>query len=300
MKHLYTNGYPWLAGTEPETNDDMLTTNLNDIYDRVHKNNKASVIVVDGFVGEGKTTIAYALCHWLETKSFKCDWIEPEETIFMGMKEILPAVEKYKLKKKALVYDEAGDYSKSQSMSKEGKQMDRFFQTFRAYKIVLIMTAPCFYHISNKLYDSAIARFLVHCHDRVEGVGGEFKVYDMRTMDFMRYYAEKHSATKNDCYRYFKPAFHGKWKELPDKIAKKISKRGIKGKAQINTEAAIKMNGWVSYNDLVKEFGKSQKHIRDKLNDRGIKPTNIKKKVKYFNKEDYNIIKKVFKSQPKP
>jgi hypothetical protein len=298
-KYLWDNGYPWNCGLHPELKKDLLAVNLDDIKKRI-KLGKAGIIIVDGIVGEGKTTLAVHIMQYLVAESFAKEHEIPlKDYVFMGKAEFTKGLsEAYYHKRPGMVYDEAGDYNSKGHATKLNRELDRVFEVFRAFKVIIVMTLPSFLKLPGDLFDKGIPRMLIHCHDREES-HGHFSVYNLVEMNYMRLYAVKHPATKNQCYSVIKPCFRGVWRNLPTHRSNELDRIGRSGKIAINDQLAIKSNGWYSFSDISKEVGRTQRTISDKLKLLGIKPVSVVKKVKYFKQEDYEKVKKVFQSQPK-
>ena len=58
-------------------------------------------------------------------------------------------------------YDEAGDFNKRDSLSNFNAMINRTFETFRAFKIVVVLVLPSFSVLDNQLFDNMIPRLLL-------------------------------------------------------------------------------------------------------------------------------------------
>ena len=69
------------------------------------------------------------------------------------------------------VYDEAGDLNTKGALSRFNKDMDRIFETFRQFGIVVIFCLPLFKSLDNNLMDKGLMRWLLHTYGRTETYG---------------------------------------------------------------------------------------------------------------------------------
>jgi hypothetical protein len=136
-QYLYDNGLPFSS---------IIFDNLVDLFKRV-ENNKASLIICDGLMGEGKTTLAVQLMHAYSiihkngkldgTNFYELADIDLRSQLAMGgdeFQERLLICHKRKLC--AITYDEAGDFSKRGAITAFNARLNRIFQTFRKIRKV--------------------------------------------------------------------------------------------------------------------------------------------------------------------
>ena len=149
----YKNGFNVTEG---------VVKNLRDLKYRVEVQKKASLLIIDGLQGEGKTTLG-VICGDV----YSGEEIDLSVQYAMGGDEFLKKLKEcFEKKKKVLIYDEAGDFSSRSSLTKFNRNLSRVFETFRRFQIFIILILPCVKTIDRKLFDDGVPRMLLHCHGR--------------------------------------------------------------------------------------------------------------------------------------
>ena len=69
-----------------------------------------------------------------------------------------------------IMFDEAGEYNKRGWNSKLNKIMDSILDTFRAYKIIIIMVLHDFTELPKHVWNAKIPTFLIHLKERKKNV----------------------------------------------------------------------------------------------------------------------------------
>jgi len=298
MVYLYENGLPWMTGEHPLYKKDKLAWNLDQLMERVN-NGKASVILVDGIIGEGKTTMAVHIAdYFLNKGDFTSGvFIDFDEQLAMGVKDFSIKLITVKEKKMThLVFDEAGAYNSKRTMTGANNQIDEIFRQFRAFRILLIMTMPSFLELPAHMFRNSIPRLLIHCHGRT-GESGNISCYDITSMNYMRLFAEKNRATPNECYKRIVPNFRGKFHNLDPVRSRELDTHGIKGKTKMATETAIHLNGLMNSQDIADKTGMSLIWVRKKLLEMKAQPKMVHLRVKYFPKEIVERLKNMAKKK---
>jgi hypothetical protein len=278
MPDVYPHGLPF---------SEILGTNLKDIWERIDLK-KASLIIIDGGVGEGKTTMDILCANFFnELKDFpkiKLDGCQRA----MGGSDFLHKIRLcYEQRLPVIIYDEAGDFSKRGSLTAFNAMLNRTFETYRAFKCVVIMSLPCFNVLDQQIFDLQIPRLLLHLKDRQEDYGN-FDGYSLEGMMWLRYYMQKYKVNKNFAYTRVQPNFHGHFLDLPKTESVLLDKISTKDKISELQKSEVKIEGLMGYNDLSQKLGRSVIWIRKMVSELKIKHVRVIKKAKYFDENALN------------
>jgi hypothetical protein len=283
MRYLYDHGLPFST---------KLAENLDDAYSRI-KRNKASMIIIDGGVGEGKTTLGVLIADYFETKFGSGEKISLEikdhPQLAMGGKEFAKQLRICFLAGKLIIiYDEGGDYSKRGAMTQFNAFLNRIFETYRAFKILVIICLPSMSVLDNTLFDNKIPRMILHCEDRGDN-DGSFRGYSLRNAFFLRYHMKK-LEDKSFAYRIVDPNFVGHFLNLDPERSAKLDKLTIAGKLDILQGAELKLEGLVDRRELANRLAKSPSWVALACAKLKIKPVRYVKKIAFYNKEIIDIL----------
>ena len=176
------------------------------------KNNKASAVVIDGQMGEGKTTFAVKLLEEYQSRKR----INYSMQYAVGGDDFIKKLELcVDNKLGAIIYDEAGDFSKKNTLSKFNKSLDMVFQTFRTYKILIIIVLPFFQDLDRGIYDRGVVRILFNCNGRTE-TKGFVRVYNLRRLFYLLdYMRRKQPPVRQMCYFKTTPNYREGFLDLP-------------------------------------------------------------------------------------
>jgi len=166
---LYKNGLPF---------SDILSENIKDLQDRVHSR-KASLVIVDGGVGEGKTTLVIHILDYINkiNKLPPIDIKGPQ--LAVGGVDFLRKMRTcHEDKLPCVGYDEAGDFSRRGSLTQFNAMINRTFETFRAFRCIVVMALPTFNVLDQDLIDKNIPRLFLHLKDRGKNYGN-FEGYSL-------------------------------------------------------------------------------------------------------------------------
>lgn len=289
INNLYDTGLPF---------SEIIKLNIIDCLEEIEKR-KASLIIIDGKMGEGKTTLAFQIGQLVESYYNKnqVNFYEPlyfdmNKQIGMGgdlFKEKLQICNNEKLK--VVIYDEAGDFSKRGALSNFNLELNRIFQTFRTFKILIIVCLPYFNVLDNNLFDEGVPKLLLNVYGRTE-TEGQIRGFGYDEMLWLRYYMSQEKVKKQKCYKMVVPNFRGHFLDLPKNISEELDKYSTKGKKEILSGSIIKGEGLVSYKDIAKALNYHQMTVRKKISERGFKPVKNYKKVNYFDKSIIEELKR--------
>jgi len=280
---VYKHGLPF---------SEKLGENIIDGVDRV-KRKLATAIVIDGGVGQGKTTIAVQVADFIN-ELFDLDVISLDikyhPQLAMGGKQFASQMRECFIKGlPAIVYDEAGDFSKRGSMTQFNAFLNRIFETYRAFKIIVIIVVPNMYVLDNNLFDNQIPRFLLHCHGRTESQGN-FSGYSLYNMFKIRYLMSK---TTNKAYPYTindLKNFVGHFKDLDPERSKALDKLTISSKLDILQSAELHLEGLIDRADIGRRLAKSQSWVKLACMKLKINPKRYVKRVAYYDKNVIDIL----------
>lgn len=292
MQSIYNSGLPFEKALGPA---------LMEQYLRVARN-KASLIIVDGGVGEGKTTLAVhcadflMTCESLGSKKIKeflkdknaVDYkmlprieIDFEKQLGMGGAQFAGKMKIcFKNKLIVVIYDESGDFNKRASLSKFNAMLNRTFETYRAFKIIVIMCLPNFGVLDEDLFRKNIPRMLLHCHGRTETYGC-FKVYSLYRMLLIR---RQMSKLKMPHYAYINidPNFNGNFKDLDPMRSRLLDRISTKGKLDSLSKAEQKLEGLVTYSEISHKLVKSYQWVLEAVKVIGVKPIKMDGRKAFF------------------
>ena len=241
--------------------DDSLLPTLHSVKDRIRKK-KASMIIIDGGVGEGKTTFANHIAK-LYQPNFSS---RISELVAMGGEEFLKSMDiAVRNGDKVVIYDEAGDFNSRGSLTYFNQTLNRVFETFRQTGIIVILCLPFFADLDASLFKKKIPRILIHCYGRNMKYG-KYSVYSLWRTWYLRNKISK-SIVPTSCYESVKPNLYGQFKDLPKVESDALADLSIKGKKKIIQHAYLKQKGLVNIDEIVKKTGYAKQTLYVKLKD---------------------------------
>jgi len=259
---------------------EILGVGLRTLDDRIWVMNKASLIIVDGGVGEGKTTLAVKIgdfvngLHGLPPIVF-------EEQLALGGEEFAKKLQLcYKKKLPVLIYDEAGDFNRRGSLTRLNALLTRTFETFRAFKVLVIICLPYFGVLDNGLFDKNIPRLLLRCNGRTLKQGN-FRAWKLSQMNWIRFHTAK-LVNKQDAYNKVYPLYYGHFQNLEAARSRALDSYSVKGKLKALGDAEVRFQGLLTYDDLAKKTFRSLSWVKNSLKTLKIKPKRLYMKRAYF------------------
>jgi len=231
--------------------DTTLKKNLNGCVLRVDSK-KASLIIIDGGVGEGKTTLG-TICG-MEIAKEKGERFSILEQVRQGGADFLKGMDWcVENNRSVIVYDEAGDFNTRASLTAFNKNMNRVFETYRALRIIVILCLPSFADVDSSLMKKKISRMLIHCYSRTKN-RGNYKVYSLWRMWYLKK-GFKQVTVPDDAFKMTTPNFFGHFKDLDPEDSKILEEHSLQAKRQIITEGSLKDRNMVSLNRIADETG---------------------------------------------
>lgn len=220
-KDTYPTGLFYSTGK-----DDFMTPFVDKMQERVNKR-FGCILFVDGILGVGKTTFAYRLA-----RRYNGDDIPAEDFVFLGAANFIDGVLAAKEKKlKAIVYDEAAEFSSGNVNSILNNVLTQVFNVIRQYSLVVILCLPCVFVIDPRIFYTGSVEGLVHVYDRNPNHAA-FKVYSQRRLiNMFEYKARKQiKVAYNSIYSVQAPNFRGTWKPPPKLEADALAALSKEGK----------------------------------------------------------------------
>lgn len=254
-----------------------LSESVSDLKKRV-KMKKASMIIIDGSIGEGKTTLAEHVAN--EYQGFPIDY---KKQYAMGGEQFQ---EKLQIcidsGLDVLIYDEAGDFNKRSALTKFNAEINRIFETYRTYGILIIMALPSMDSLDNNLFEKGIPRLLLHCYNRNNNYG-RYSAYSLYRMYYLRDNF-KGSVVKPHAYKKTKPNYYGTFLNLPNERSLALEKISTDGKREILSLTILKNKGLLNYHEISRAVGRSLRWVKEKINEIDVQPEQVYKRAKYFDK----------------
>lgn len=254
-RFVYDHGLPFRQ---------LLADNIDDLMGRIRRK-KASLIVVDGGVGEGKTTLSTHIADYINIRYGTGQPLAFEgPQMAMGGKDfgekILVCHDEKLL---VLVYDEAGDLDKKTTMTRFNRNLMRIFEMYRGFQILVVLTLPRFWKLENELLDLGIWRMTVHCEDRTEHYGN-FRVFDIEQTYYLKHHATK-IIVKPKCYDFGMSNFQGQFLDLSPARSKELDRVSIAAKRRETKKTVYDVKNRVTAEMIAKAFDKSVRWVRLKL-----------------------------------
>lgn len=278
MRHYYDHGLPF---------SEKLAKNIDAQIDRI-EGKKASLLIIDGGVGEGKTTLAIEVGDYINQKMYGRN-IDFNKQIGMGGQDFLGKLRTcFQQKLPVILYDEAGDFNKRGALTRFNAMLNRTFETYRAFKIIVILILPSFNVLDNDIFDKKIPRFLIHCYARRANYGN-FTVYSLKRMFYLRK-KMKDLVVKPLAYKYERPNVHGHFLDLEPERSNELDAFSTKGKIKELKASEIKMEGLVGYEDMMSKMACSRSKIMAGLKAMKIKPDKYIERKAYYGKDTIDIL----------
>jgi hypothetical protein len=267
-QRLYKNSLPF---------DGRLDESLEYLKERIQIG-KASMLILEGEQGEGKTTMAIHSLQFFIGKR-----INLADQYAMGGKEFL---QKFMITHEknlgAVIYDEAGDFNTRGSLSQFNQRLNRAFETFRVFNLLVILVLPSSKVLDSSLFDKGIPRLLIRCYGRGKSYGN-YKVFFPNEINMIRGLMNtKYRDNPKRAYSQVHPNYYGHFHDLDSEMRDRIHEFSLRGKKDIfNESIAVSLN-LKTYEDIAIKVGRSVKWVKDKVKQFGFKERKIWKRRKYF------------------
>lgn len=281
---LYDTGLPF---------SERLGINLDHIIDRVDIN-KASLIIIDGGIGEGKTTLAVHLADYINKKrGFK--QIVFKDQIALGGEEFTEKLRIcYEKKLPVLIYDEAGDFNRRGALTRFNMNLNRTFELYRAFKIIIILCLPLFAVLDQEIFNKRIPQFLIHLRGRTQKQGNFF-AYSLYRMFYLKARMDK-LIVKPFAYSIVEPNLYGHFLDLPQERGKELDEYSIEGKLKFLETSQINLGGLYTVVDISKRLGLVEESTRKIIRDSKVRGVKKYKRRNYYDSKGLKRIESYYKS----
>lgn len=247
----------------------------------------ASLIIIDGTMGKGKTTLAVEIADDIQGSPISFD-----DQLAMGGKQFIKKADIVAEKGlKVLIYDEAGDFNRRGSLQKFNAMLNRFFDTYRAFKIIVIVVLPNFRVLDKQLLDNCVPRLLIHITKRTSNIG-YYNGYCLRFMYDILKMMKKEYGHPALAYKYVRPNFTGYFKNLPPARCKELDAFSTAGKKEILQLNRANIQDLVNRQDIANHFGRTPGWVSIQLAKYNIKPVEKIGKLEYYTKEILKTIER--------
>lgn len=278
--------------------DKDLKYNIIQQHTRVTTEKLASVILIDGFSGQGKTNLAVQIADIINAQDgFEQVKLELSDhpQLGMGSQEFLKQVPIcYEAGYHVIIYDEGGDFNRRSFMSKVNAILNRVFETYRAYKVIVIICLPNFWKLDKSLFELALPRFLIHVHGKKQDKGyGKFKAYSLHRIYGILNKLDKRS-NKATIYKEYRPNLHGNTYNLPTERSNKLETLSTRSKLSYVKAQGHKIKGLSTIKEISERFTIPRNTIRNQIISVGLKQEKIENKV-YLNDSQIALLKSKFK-----
>jgi len=287
MRRVYDNGLKFSS---------VVARNIDKAMERVFELNKASLIIIDGGVGEGKTTLAEHIARYATSvynekySSGRLACYKREEQLAMGGGDFMNKLQKYALTKPVMLYDESGDFTSKRALTNFNFRLNRIFETYRATKILVVLSLPTFLVLDNALFYNKIPRLLLHLEKRTKNQG-RIKGYSLWRMFYIKHKSKK-LVNPLEAYNYVECNFWANFLDNDPEEAKKLNDYTLRGKAKIHKQIYAEQSGLMTTKDLARELQVSVGYIRILIHKKQIKEEMKVGNVKYYKPDIIAKLKK--------
>jgi hypothetical protein len=253
-----------------------LAYDLDKIQERVMRG-MASVIIIDGSLGAGKTTLAVEVADYIEGHP-----IVFEEQLSMGATEFTKKLGLcYKNHRRVVIYDEAGDFSRRGAMTRVNATINRVFEVFRAFKIIIILCLPNFSVLDNELFLKNVPRLLLHVCSR-DKRSGRYRVYSLSRALVIRDKMTK-TIVKSRAYDAVPFNSAARFQNLPPARCAELDAFSTKGKLAELWKATANLEGLATSKTLIMQLGVSRTTFFRVLREAGVTAAQRQGSDAYYN-----------------
>lgn len=278
-RYKYEHGSPYEA-------KELVDNALEKQVIRVQRK-KPSMILIDGIMGSGKTTLAIHFADKINNIYGlpPLDLTQDNIQYAIGGADFTTKLRKcYEEGKPIIIYDESSDFNKKGALTAFNKNLEQIFTTYRAYKIIVILCLPNIVVLSRNLFRDAIPRMLFHCGYRTEHYGTSTCYSLLSILYILKNMTNQKTVVEQHAYKKGRLSFKTRFLDLEPERSQALERLSMKGKKNILIKSEIELQGLLNYEQLSNKLGRSKTTIRLKINKLGIKPEIEIKKEKYFSK----------------
>jgi len=251
------------------------------------ENNLSLMIVVDGQLGHGKTTFAVQIADVIEGKLIKF-----KEQLATGGVDFMSKLQScYALGKKVIIYDEAGDFNTRGAITKFNGELNKVFETFRAYQMVVIIVLPHFADLDKGVYRKGLPRLLVHIFGRMKAFGC-FKAWALIDQLYLRNHLKNPRTIEQLVYNKARPFYTGNFKDLTPARSKELAEFSIGAKQDL-------LNMYTTKAETAQLLNLSYTTIKKLIIVLGIEPHHSDGKTSFYLVSDMRKVREAYEAKKK-
>lgn len=277
--YRYSHGLPF--------SEILADKGLDPIIKRVARK-KAGMIILSGGLGEGKTTLLVEILDYINHMN-GLPKINFKNQLALGGVDFLKKIRLcFEKKLPCIGYDEAGDFSRRGSLTQFNRMLNRTFETFRAFRCIVVLALPNFEVLDQQLYDNHIPRLLIHLRNRTANEGN-FRTYSLYRMNLLKSCMKRYKM-KNYAFVRITPNFYGHFLDLDPERSRELDRISTKNKLNILRKSEIKIEGLLTYPELAIKLQRSIYWVRTAVSSLKMKPARTIGRAKYFSNDHLNIL----------
>jgi len=186
----------------------------------------------------------------------------------------------------ACEWDEAGTYSRKNSLTTDNKTMDESLDVLRVHKVAVLICRHDIHKIPREMLDHEILGFLIRCKMRQPGCDYvEAEVYDFVGSQYIIDYINKGYKPQQVYNKLVYPAFHFRFKDLSPKRSEQLDKLCSRKKKDMWANKDIKSQGLLSIDELHLQIPRSKIWIKQKIKEFKIETKMNYKKKNYYSED---------------
>jgi len=276
--------------------NEVITDNLKIINERVTKKNLASVILIDGGLGKGKTTTAVQMASFIQgspidfNKQLALGGGELMDKLIICQKEKLPV----------LVYDEASDFNRRGALTKFNAEVNRVFDVCRAFKVVILVVLPCVVVLDKDLFNKGIVRAVIHVADKSKNFNLCWVYSAYRACYLVR---DLKDSKKNPVLgkAYLKTHFNFDFRtyDLIKDRSKELEKFSTASKLKVLRNSTVRLQGLINMDQIAEQLGMSKGWVSLTIRNHKVACKSVHHRVKYFDSAALIRLKSFIVNHPK-
>lgn len=183
-------------------------------------------------------------------------------------------------------WDEAGSYSRKNSLTQDNKTMDESLDVLRVHRVAVIVCRHDIHKIPREMLDHEILGFLIRCKMRQPGSDYvEAEVYDFIGAQYIIDYINKGMKPQQVYNKLVYPAFHFRFKDLSPKRSAQLDKLCSRKKLDMWLNKDIKSQGLLNIEELHLQIPRSKVWIKNKIKELKIETKMNYKKRNYYSQD---------------
>lgn len=276
--------------------NNVITDNLKKFKQRVKKKNLASVVIIDGGLGLGKTTTAVQMASYIQGSP-----IDFKRQLALGGAELMEKLDIcHKDKLPVLIYDEASDFNRRGALTKFNAKVNRVFDVCRSFKVIIIVVLPCVVVLDKDMFNKGIVRATFHVADKSINYNLVWAYSAYRSSYLIR---DLKDSKKNPVLgkAYLKTHFNFDFRtyNLTEERAKELEKYSNNAKLKVLRNSTVRLQGLSNMDQLAEQLGMSKGWVALTLRSKKIPCKAVHHRVKYFDSSALIRLKGYIKNHPK-